>query len=351
MPTKKTILILVDYRNQFWLKANYKEENFDLPRLQKEFEKHRYNVEIQGFSQINLKNKNYKNTFVIYQSSEDPNHFYKSYIEDCLLGLKLKGAILIPDFQYFRAHDNKVFMEILRDVNTCTAIKSPISEYFGAFEEYLKSRIFENANPKVFKLAAGAQSKNVFLLKSKKDFLKIPQRTSKSINLYYWIIDQIKPFLNSRYPFYVKKSHNRRKFILQNFVPDLDGDFKVLVYGSNYYVLSRKIRPNDFRASGSGLFQYTKDLPKGLLAYAKKCFEAFNVPFMGLDIAEKGGVFYLIEFQFVHFGNYTLEKSPFHFKYEQEEWHVIDTTVVLEEEFALTVHKYIQNSFENSIHP
>ncbi len=339
------ILILIDYRNQFWLKANYKEANFDISLLKSEFVKLGWNVEVMNFNQIDFKNKNYQGTYIIYQSSEDPNHFYKSYIEDCLLGLKLKGAILIPEFQYFRAHDNKVFMEILRDVNDSIVLKNPTSEYFGCYQDYKKAMINKNLKAKVFKLSAGAQSKNVFLLKAKNDFIRIPKKLSRSFSFYYWFVDQIKPYLKKQYPCYRKKSHHRRKFIIQNFVSNLDGDYKILVYGSDYYVLSRKVRPKDFRASGSGLFKYTKEIPDGILNYARKCFNAFDVPFMGLDIAEKDGKFYLIEFQFVHFGNYTLEKSPFHFFYTEEGWKIQESEVILEKEFANTINEFVQNKF------
>lgn len=345
------ILILLDYRQQFWLKTDHKEANFDIGLLKSEFEKRGCITDIINFRQIDFKNNDYSNTFVIYQSTEDPDHFYKSYIEDCLLGLQLKGATLIPGFHYFRAHDNKVFMEILRDVNDYKYVKDLKSEYFGSYEDYMQSDVIQFNKPKVFKLSAGAQSKNVFLLKSKKDFQKIPTKKSRTFNFYYWLVDQIKPFLKKTYPNYRKKSHHRRKFIIQNFVPGLNGDFKVLVYGVDYYVLSRKVKENDFKASGSGLFSYTKELPDGLLKYAKNCFESFDVPFIGLDIAVKDGKFYLIEFQFVHFGNYTLEKSPFHFKLNKnEKWDLVEKKVVLEEEFAKTINQFILNKIENTLH-
>lgn len=336
----KKILILTDYRSQFWLKSNYKEENFDLSLLKNEFQKYNYSVEVSEFDKIDLINIDYKHVYVIYQSSEDPDSFYKSYIEDCLLSLQLKGAILVPNFYLFRAHNNKVFMEMLRVINTENALKNPISESFGTYEEYIKK--YNNCNTtKVFKLAEGAQSKNVFLLKTAKDFRRKAYKYSRSFNFYYWLVDQLKPLLKKKYPNYRKKSHNRRKFIIQNFVPGLNEDYKVLVYDKDYFVLKRGINKNDFRASGSGLLKFTKEIPEGILEYAKLCFEAFDTPFIGLDIAVKNDVFYLIEFQFVHFGNFTLEHAPFHFNYNDGNWKTIDQKVVLEEKFAESIHKFI----------
>lgn len=341
----KKVIILIDYRDQFWLRSDYKEANFNVPLLRKEFEKLGYQARVLNFNELDFRNDDYKNTFVIYQSSEDPDHFYNSYIEDCLLALELKGAILIPKFEYFRAHDNKVFMEMLRDINPISNIMQPHSKYFGTFEDYMSSNSYKNNEPKVFKLYSGAQSKNVHLLKTKSDFEKIPKKQTRSINYYYWFVDQLKPFLKSKYPNYKKKSHNRKKFITQDFVAELDGDFKVLIYGDKYFVLQRGLKPNDFKASGSGLFEFTKTLPEGFLEYAKNCFESFDSPFMGLDIAEKDGQFYLIEFQFVHFGNYTLEKSPFHFEFiENNNWKVVNGEVELEQLFVTTINDYIKNN-------
>lgn len=339
----KKVIILIDYRDQFWLKSDYKEANFNVSLLKQEFENLGYDTSIMNFNQLDFKGRDYTNTFIIYQSSEDPDHLYNSYIEDCLLALELKGAVLIPKYQYFRAHDNKVFMEMLRDLNPNANLMQPHSKHYGTYEEFKLKVDLKNLEPKVFKLYSGSQSKHVFLLKTESNYRKIPYKFSRSFNFHYWLVDKVKPFLKSKYPNYRKKSHNRKKFIVQNFISELDGDFKVLIYGNKYFVLSRKTPPKDFKASGSGLFEFVKILPDGMLEYAKKCFESFDSPFMGLDIAEKNGKFYLIEFQFVHFGNYTLEKSPFHFEnVSKNKWDIIEEKVILEEFFVKTIDEYIK---------
>lgn len=339
------ILILVDYRNQFWLKAAYKEANFDLKLLKSSFQELGCNVEIKAFSDVRFDGKLYSNTIVVYQSAEDEGLLYKSYIEDILLGLKLAGATLIPDFHLFRAHHNKVFMEILRDISSLEELKNIRSRWFGTYEEYLYNSSPFQDKPVVFKLSDGAQSKNVRLLKSKRDKRRIPKRLSRSFDFYWWLVNRIKPFLKKRYPDYRKKSDHRRKFIVQNSISGLDGDFKVLVFYDKYYVLHRKIRKNDFRASGSGLFTFERELPSGLLDFAKKIFEYFEVPFISLDIACKGTRFFLLEFQFVSFGTYTLEKSNFYFVQEDGRWEIVNENSVLEEEFARSIFRYANHRY------
>jgi glutathione synthase/RimK-type ligase-like ATP-grasp enzyme len=54
------------------------------------------------------------------------------------------------------------------------------------------------------------------------------------------------------------------RYIVQEFVPNLDGDWKVILVGNAGAVLFRGVRPGDFRASGSGLFEF-REAPAGLL--------------------------------------------------------------------------------------
>ena len=118
----KKILMLTDYKGNFTSKYDavpYRSGmNKDL--LKKYFEKNGYKIVIKKFSDINFREENVEGQSIIYPSSEDNHRFYKSYIEDIILGLEVKGAHLIPKHNYLRAHDNKVFMEILRDMSGIT---------------------------------------------------------------------------------------------------------------------------------------------------------------------------------------------------------------------------------------
>ena len=71
---------------------------------------------------------------------------------------------------------------------------------------------------------------------------------------------------------------------------------------------------DDFRASGSGNFNYDKVLPDGLLNFCNEIYKEFNIPSLSLDIAYDGNQYYLIEFQAVYFGTYTLEAAPYYFQ-------------------------------------
>jgi hypothetical protein len=122
----------------------------------------------------------------------------------------------------------------------------------------------------------------------------------------------------------------------------LTGDYKVLVYWDRYYVLHRDNRPNDFRASGSGRFTYPKEPPFGLLAFARRVFEHFQVPMISLDIAMAADTPLLVEFQFIGFGTYTIEKSDWFFQWAGERWERVTRPSVLEAEAVRSITIYVE---------
>lgn len=334
------IYLLIDYRNQFYFSTRYRGACADIDKIKKNFEKAGYDLIIKNFSEIDFRKENYKDKWVIYQSSEDPNLFYKDYIEDVILALEFQGAKLIPNFQYFRAHYNKVFMEFLRDLLNIDEIKNITSKGFGTFEEYSRSKLFKSDDVVILKPSSGTRSFRVNLLDTVFKKRKYPYRVSRTSSFFNFklLISKIrtgKPF--------IPISNNRRKFIIQNFISNLKGDYRILVYGEKYYVVFRGVRDNDFRASGSGKLDFEFKLPEGLLDYAKSVYTKFDTPFMSLDIGEKDGKFCLFEFQCLCLGQYTLEKSKFYYKQEiNKSWKRVYETPDLEREISSTIFSYIK---------
>ena len=87
-----------------------------------------------NFSDIDFSRK-YNDYFIIYQSSEDQGLFYKSYIEDVCLFLEISGEVLIPGYQYLRAHHNKAFREMVRFTFKDERLKTIKSKVFGTYED------------------------------------------------------------------------------------------------------------------------------------------------------------------------------------------------------------------------
>ena len=334
----KSLFMFVDYRGGFYHSARYKDANMNVHEIRRHFSEAGYDLIVRPYSEVDFRSQNYRGQYILYQSSEDRELLYKSYIEDILLGLEIQGAILIPNFYLFRAHHNKVFMEILRDLSLNPLAGNVQSKGFGTYEDFV-AQLSLFPDSVVMKPSEGAMSTDIKKLVSDKSKLQYTRKLSNSFHF----VDAAKNLVKSyvRRP-YLKKSNYRRKFVVQNFVPDLQNDYKVLVYGDCYYVLLRQNRKNDFRASGSGQFTFIESLPNGLLNYAEQVFKSFHTPYISLDIGYSNGKFYLFEFQAVSFGSFTLIASPFYFMQNDQGWRVVHEKSNLEQIFVQSVTRYLE---------
>jgi len=60
---------------------------------------------------------------------------------------------------------------------------------------------------------------------------------------------------------YAKMKGREKGYVyFQDFIPDNDSDTRVIVIGDKAFAIKRMVRKNDFRASGSGLIIYKKDV-------------------------------------------------------------------------------------------
>jgi hypothetical protein len=346
------IILLTDYRNSFYSRMGSQEDGFEQSKLKEYFLKEGFSLDILQFCDINFEDSEWYGTPVLYTSLEDPELYYKNFIEDVILGLEMAGAWIIPSFYFLRAHHNKVFLEILRQNSKLTTIKNLHGHFYGVPSE-CEERATNFTFPVVVKPAAGAMSTGVTLVKTVSELRKTIYKISKTDrplreefrNIIRPYARKIKKLLNPGIKFGTIVSY-REKFVTQQFIEGLQNDFKILVYNDKYYVLKRENRKNDFRASGSGLLSYPQTLPDGMLDYVKEIFEYFDVPYLSLDIAYNGKVFFLIEFQFLMFGTYTLEKSLFYFQLINNQWIKVDGESKIEYEFVRSVSEYIRRKKE-----
>jgi len=278
---------------------------------------HGYTLNTLRFSEINIDELRLKNPVILYTSSEDNHCLYKSFIEDIIFNLESIGLQIIPSFSMLKAHNNKVAMEMLRDRSELDSIKTIKSHFFGTLQELI-SESGRLSYPVVIKPASGAMSRGVAKANNPDELIMYAKKVSRSFNLKHDVKDLLRKLkYGTRYH---KESFFRSKFIVQNFIPGLENDWKVLVYGNKCFVLYRGNRERDFRASGSGKFIFRKDLPDGLLDFAFEIKNHFKVPNISLDIGFDGKKFHLIEFQFLYFGTTTIEKSPFYFEKYDNSW-------------------------------
>jgi len=334
------IVILTDYKDFFGSKQKspiYR-GGMDLPKLLKLFKEHGYEARTSNFSDLNIHDLLRYRPQILFTSSEDKNGLYKSFIEDVIYNLENLGLKIIPSFSCLKAHNNKVAMELLRERSSLESIHTITSRVFGSIEE-LRKTCHSFTFPVVLKPASGAMSRGVGKANNQYELIKLAKRISRSLDVWH---DMMEILRKIKYrTAYHRESFYRSKFIIQNFIPGLENDWKVLVYGDKCFVLYRGNREKDFRASGSGKFIFRRDLPEGLLDFAYGIKEHFRVPNISLDIGFDGKTFHLIEFQFLYYGTTTVEKSPFWFEKYDNSWLTYEGKSDLEEVYVKSVVDFI----------
>ena len=220
----KPIILLTDYLNRFESKHN------DFPyrsgmmhqKLTEYFNYCGYNADFVSFSSIANSNLNFIDIPVLYTSQEDPGYYYKSFIEDIVHYVELKGGRLIPPYKYLKANNNKVFMELLRKELNLDS-ENPLNAHcFGTLEEAMeKSDSFRY--PIVVKGAERAQGTTVKLARSKNSLKKIIKQVASSRNMKEEFRELVRSY---KYSGYKKQSNYRSKFIIQQYLPNLKNDWK-----------------------------------------------------------------------------------------------------------------------------
>lgn len=317
------------------------------------FENNGYFVEVSTFSELDL-TRNFKDWFVLYASSEEKGLFYKDYIEDVLLSINLSGGILLPEFKYFRAHHNKSFAEMLRFSFKSVELKTVSSRAFGNYKELYD--ISDKINyPAILKVSAGWASNGVKLVNDFKELIKMAKKINKLIYFDFWfsifMFNSVMVRLKNAVKFIIGRQTSKysplysNKFIIQNYIKNLMGDFKILVFMDKYFVLHRENREKGFTASGSGKSSFPADLDKikDILDFAMLTHEELNTPISSLDIGRNEDGCHLLEFQCLFFGPYTLQQSPCYFMKEKNKWIKISNSSNLESEYCRAIDMYIKH--------
>ena len=341
----RNMLIIKDLRDWFW--ATYPdwttEKSLDAAYIKTYFSDLGYHVELTTYHDFDF-TKNYADYIVLYTSAEDYCGGSKAFIEDVLVYLEKQGAVLLPEFPYFRAHDNKVMMELLRSGFEDDRLKTIHSRVWSSYEKLKEAHFTEY--PVIIKRAGGAGGEGVFLAKNRKELYRYAEKVSRMTNLqqfYYLSCVNVKQKLLKKKPVPIHNS----KFITQNYIAGLSGDYKVLVFGEHYFVLHRLNRTGDFRASGSGQFTHdAEDEIEAVLDFAESCTAAIHAPWLSLDICHDGSACHLIEFQCISFGFKAMSMSERHYIREGGKWKVVEGRVIPEREFCDSVRHYLEKCGE-----
>ena len=203
-------------------------------------------------------------------------HKDRLFAKSLLFSLETAGKKVFPNFYTGWHFDDKVGQKYLFE-----SVGAPIvnSYVFYDFQE-AKKWIRQTEFPKVFKIRSGSGSANVFLVKNQKNALKLAKKNIKrGISTYNKmgdiretlrryklkqtsIFNVLKSFIRLFVSTQFSKQHGRETgyAYFQDFIPDNAYDIRVVVIGNKAFSIRRIVRENDFRASGSGMIQYAKNM-------------------------------------------------------------------------------------------
>lgn len=277
-----------------------------------------------------LSNKPGPDDVVVYTSSEDAE--VRQYIKDVIY-LASRNCTVIPGYEALLAHENKGFQQLYRE-------QLGFGNLDGGYG--FEPSVLETGGAKVFKLIAGAGSKAVEAVANMNDVRRI-KRKYFSRSPQRVLIDAYRRLRLSAEDFarYKKRKAKRRAFAWQDFVPGLECDYKVLVFGDRFYVLRRGVRERDFRASGSGRFSFDAP-PDSVLDFAQDVHRRLQSPYSSLDIVQpQDGSPSLVEYQCLSFGPYTVVSSPGYFTRAGREWSFHEAASSLEEAFVHALRGFV----------
>ena len=341
MKATKNIIFLTDYKNRFESKFNdvpYR-SGLDQNLISNLCFEKGYHAVFINARNIETIEKFDTSTPIIISSIEEAESSYRSFLLDIVEHLDRSGYTLIPKVEFLKAHENKVFMELLRKQFKVNGVSDLKTLVFGNVQDF-KSSLNDGKIqfPTVLKGASGAKSKNVYLAHNKNEALKIAVLISekKSFNTRFKDLLRAKRHKN-----YTRESHTKHKFIVQEFIPELKNDWKILIFHDKLFVLSRGIKSNDFRASGQGKDYKSgrnSDFPEKYLNDLYSFYKALNTPYVSLDVAIKNEQLYIFEYQCILFGKSTITMSDEYFQLKSGEWELTKNEVSQE---ALLVHSII----------
>ncbi|MDP3113824.1 MAG: hypothetical protein Q8M98_03510 [Candidatus Cloacimonadaceae bacterium] len=320
--------------------------SIDTAKFVDELEKYGYRVLEKQFHHLGQANPPIANQFIFYTFSQ--RQHLRAYIKDIMLSLSETNTI-IPSLDLLYCHENKGFAELYKKR---LGILEPRSWYLSEAEEVDSYPI---TYPIVLKTTSGSNGKGVYLCKNASVLKKRITALSPGLSLLEKIdllrrkhLRKYKRF--DGYPGFEAKKDAADwmeymvpgcAFVLQEFIPALDCDYRVIVVRDRFYVMKRLIKGADFRASGTKKFVFEFEVPSGLLDFARSVYEKFSSPFLSIDIGNANGKNYLFEFQALHFGTAAIVRSKGFYQIRDGGWSFVSQSSDLQQTLAYGLHNFI----------
>jgi glutathione synthase/RimK-type ligase-like ATP-grasp enzyme len=320
--TRPLLLLLTDYRGLIpqrimaW-------DGLDLEIIRAGVEGAGIAVQVAGAHEIDLRAIcGMGRVGVLYASSQEPR--YKQYLQGIAAELSEGGCVLYPRLAHLLAHEDKAYQaqRVAR-----VGLEAPRTWVFGD-REHAFAFLASARYPLVGKAPSGFGSSGVRLLRSEREARCFVQDL-----MVHRSLAKGRPLWKRAWQRLCKPSFSLGLVILQELVPGLAGDWKVLVWGDAICGVFRDNRAKDFRASGSGRLRFL-EIPTQVLDFAHRAVVALELPWASLDIGFDGVRCHLLEYQGLHFGLTTSERATFHYVRDQTGWRRLDGKLPLEEKIA-----------------
>lgn len=327
-------MYLVTNSDGYFAQQKYPWDSIDIKEIASYFSK-TYDVFCVDFLWISRNFLDINGSIIIYTSSQRGE--YKGYIEDIMYFLDGKN-FLIPSIQALKAHENKGFQVLMARKLGLGFIPS---EYYGD----VKEMDFSYEIPYIIKTLGGASAQGVEKVNTPSDLMSFIREKEGR-----WTGRNIKRILKKIiFPKFVNQQRERYldfghvPIVIQKFVPNLQYDYKLLVFGGKYYPMKRAVAKNSFKASGSGLFSRDIDeLELSLvLDFGQKFKSQVPSPHYSIDICIHEGEAYLIEYQLTHMGQSAITGSDGYYQRVDEQWCFINEKPNYVGEYCNALNKFI----------
>jgi len=208
-----------------------------------------------------------------HQQSNATDYFMAKKL---LEALEFSGKIVFPNHNTGWHFDDKVAQKYLFEGLNIPTPKNYVFYDIKSLKMFAKTCTY----PIVWKLKGGSGSRNVKLLKTEFQLLSIGKKMfgsgireydaidgiKEAVRRYRMgkkkMIDIFKAFAHVIYPVKYERMSGKAwgYMYLQEFIPNNDSDYRVIVIKDKAFAIKRYTRPKDFRASGSGYIEYRKEL-------------------------------------------------------------------------------------------
>ncbi len=209
-------------------------------------------------------------------------HFSQNNPKDILIAKQILFALehtgfrVFPDFRTAWHFDDKVAQKYLLERIGAPMVTSYVFYDAQQALQWVRTTDF----PKVFKLRGGAGSANVKLVHTRKQAEKLIHKAFNNgfANYDAWgslkerwrkfrmgkvgIKEPVKGLVRFLQPPRFAKALGREigYVYFQDFIPNNNSDTRIIVIDGKAFALKRYVRKGDFRASGSGMFAYEREL-------------------------------------------------------------------------------------------